>query len=190
LVFPLIKEMKNKEITVCGVRDGGIITHRKQNPFVINTFFSILNFKEVEAIWNKKDVLLNQYIAENEFDDDLSNLQGNFNVKSLYEPYYCFYLWLRRKQKKILFLDAKMCEDRISNSVLFNNEIFLFHTWYARSYQVNKKHTKRINTILDLQKEVNLNMDDSAIIVFKKRTFAIEQKLKKIYRRIKNKLVK
>ena len=150
LVFPIIEEMKEKKITVCGVRDGGIIIHRKQNPFVINTFFSILNFKEVEVMWNKKEVLQNQYIVENEFDDDLSNLQGDFDVKSLYEPYYCFYFWLRRQQKKIKFLDTKICEDQISNSVLFNNETLLFHTWYARSYQVNKKHTKRINTILNL----------------------------------------
>jgi len=188
-VFSLIEEMKKQDITVCGVRDGGIITHRKQNPFVINTFFSILNFKEVEAIWNKKDVLQNQYTIENEFKDDLSNLEGDFNVKSLYEPYYCFYFWLRRQQKKIKFLNAKMCEDQISNSVLFKNEVFLFHTWYARSYQVNKKHTDRINAILDFQKKESSIRDDE-VIIFKNKLFAFKQKMKKNYRRIKNKLVK
>jgi len=128
--------MTKKNITVCGVRDGGVITHRKQNPFVINTFFSILNFKEVEAIWDKKEVSQNQYTVENEFDDNLMSLKYDFDKKSLYEPYYCFYFWLRRKNKKILFFDAKMCGDQISNSVLFNNEVFLYHTWYARSYGI------------------------------------------------------
>jgi len=188
LIFPLIKEMKKSDSTVCGVRDGGTIAHRKQNPWVINTFFSILNFKEVEAIWHKEEVLKNQYIIENEFEDNLSNLTGNFNVNSLYEPYYCFYLWLRRKNKKIFFLDAEICEDKISNSVLFKKEVLLYHTWYARSYGLNKKHTKRINAILNLQKENNI--DSYGITIFKKRTFAVEQKLIKLYRRIRNKIVR
>ena len=38
-VFDIIDEMKAKQITVCGVRDGGMVLHRKQSPFVINTFF-------------------------------------------------------------------------------------------------------------------------------------------------------
>jgi len=188
-VFSLIEEMKKQDITVCGVRDGGIIAHRKQNPFAINTFFSILNFKEVEAIWNKKEVLQNQYTIENEFKDDLSNLEGEFNVKSLYEPYYCFYFWLRRQHKKIKFLDAKICKDEISNTVLFNDKVFLFHTWYARSYQVNKKHTDRINTILDFQKKESRIRDDE-VIIFKSKLFAFKQKMEKNYRRIRNKLVK
>ena len=44
LVFDIIEEMKAKNITVCGVRDGGLVSHRNQNPYLINTFFSILNF--------------------------------------------------------------------------------------------------------------------------------------------------
>ncbi len=190
LVFSIIKEMKENRITVYGVRDGGIITHRKQNPFAINTFFSILNFKEVEGIWNKKEVLKNQYIVDNEFEDDLSNLQGDFNVKSLYEPYYCFYFWLRRQQKKIKFLDAKMCKDQISNSVLFKHEAFLYHTWYARSYGVNTKHTNRIDAILNSQKKKDNVKKEDELIIFKDNLFAIEQRIKKITRRVYNKIVK
>jgi hypothetical protein len=38
--------MKAKQMTVCGVRDGGSVAHRnKKNPFVINTFFSIITFQ-------------------------------------------------------------------------------------------------------------------------------------------------
>jgi len=108
----------------------------------------------------------------------------------LYEPYYCFYLWLRRKNKKIFFLEAEICKDEISNSVLFKKEVLLYHTWYARSYGLNKKHTKRINAILDLQKENSIDRDSIDRIIFKKRSFAIEQKVLKLYRRIRNKIVK
>jgi len=189
LVFSLIEEMNNKDITVCGVRDGGVIKHRSQSPWVINTFFSILNFKEVESIWDEKEVLQNQFFFENEFDDDLTKLKSEFDIKSLYEPYYCFYFWLRRKNKKILFLEAETCEDEISNSVLYKNEVLLYHTWYARSYGLNKKHTERINTILDLRKKNSNNSDSAEITIFKNRLFAIEQKIKKVYRRLSNKIV-
>ena len=57
LVFSLIEKMEASNYSVCGVRDGGIIPHRIQNPYAINTFFSILNFKEISALWNEKEVL-------------------------------------------------------------------------------------------------------------------------------------
>lgn len=43
IVFSIIEDMIQNSYTVCGIRDGGIIPHRNQNPLVINTFFSILN---------------------------------------------------------------------------------------------------------------------------------------------------
>ena len=190
LVFPLIEEMKKENITVCGIRDGGVISHRKNNPWVINTFFSILNFKEVEAIWNKKKVLQNQYTVKNEFSDDLLNLRGNFNVKSLYEPYYCFYFWLRRNNKKIKFLDAQVKNDLITNTVLYKNKVLLYHTWYARSYGINKKHTKRIDFILNLLNKKTNNNKSVEVTVFKKKSFAFEQKLIKHYRKISAKISK
>jgi len=185
-IFDIILAMKKNEITVCGIRDGGVIKHRKQNPYVINTFFSILNFKEIESIWNKKEVKKNQYVLENEFNDDLSNLKGEFDLKSLYEPYYCFYLWLRRKGKRFLFLDATMHDDGITNNVLYKDKVFLSHTWYARSYNVNQKHTKRINEVL---REVTINFEqknlkDKNSILFKDTTFVLKKKLNKIIKRL------
>ena len=46
-VFDIINEMKSKNYIVCGIRDGGLISHRNHNPYLINTFFSIINFKEL-----------------------------------------------------------------------------------------------------------------------------------------------
>lgn len=192
LVFEIIDEMKAKQITVCGVRDGGVILHRKQNPFVINTFFSIINFKEIETIWNEKEVLKNQFIIEDEFEDECSNLPYDFDVKSIYEPYYCFYFWLRRQGKRFLFLDVKMHEDGISNYVHYKNRVILCHTWYARSYGNNEKHTKRIDTILSTQDNVILKSQvySNSFIYFKKTTFALEQLLLKYLKKIKRKLSK
>lgn len=71
IVFDIIKNMKSNNITVSGVRDGGVINHRNYNPNVINTFFSIVNFKKIEKYWKKDEMLKNQYIIKSEFHDEL-----------------------------------------------------------------------------------------------------------------------
>lgn len=70
--------------------------------------------------------------------------------------------------------------------MIFNDEIILCHTWYARSYGLSEKHTKRINNLLgkSLNFEINRKEQKSKIIFYKKKTFAIEQMIKKQYRRI------
>jgi hypothetical protein len=184
LVFDIIKKMEAQKHTVCGIRDGGLILHRIYNPYLINTFFSILNLKEIESIWNEKEVQKNQYNVENEFEDDLSNLKGMYDTSSIYEPYYCFYLWLRRNKKQFLFLDSNQPfqSDPITNAVYFEDEVLLYHTWYARSYGVNKKHTDRINKILEMVKLENHEI--STPIVFKHKTFFIIKSARKLYKRI------
>ena len=151
---------------------------------MINTFFSIINFRDIELIWNKKEVLKNNYTIDNEFDDDLRSLKGAFDVKSIYEPYYCFYLWLRRKEKQFLFLDTDQpfVDDEITNAVYFEDKVLLYHTWYARSYGINKKHTDRINKILELLKFENKIISNP--IVFKHKTFFIIKSIKKLYKRM------
>ncbi|MBC6435125.1 hypothetical protein FM036_35180 [Nostoc sp. HG1] len=184
VVFDIIKKMESENYTVCGIRDGGHISHRTYNPYLINPFFSIINFKEIESVWNKKEVRKNQYSIKNEFKDDLSDLKGSYDVSSIYEPYYCFYLWLRRNNKQFLFLDANQPfqEDQITNAVYFKDEVLLYHTWYARSYGVNKKHTFRINTILEILKFEN--KESSSTIVFKHNTFFIIKSSRKFRQRI------
>jgi hypothetical protein len=189
LVFSLINEMGIGNFSVCGVRDGGVIPHRIQNPYGINTFFSILNFKEILDLWDEKEVLKNQYIKENEFDDDLSLLKGDYSKESLFEPYYCFYFWLRRKGKKFLFLEATVPfeEDSISNLVVdsYQNPI-LYHTWYARSYGSNEKHTKRIDAIFNKMQGVK-NIAQTPII-FKDPIYAYKKYCLKQYHRVRTKL--
>ena len=173
LIFEIIDKMMYEKYTVCGVRDGGHILHRNYNPYLINTFFSIINFKEIESIWNKKEVLKNQYVLNDEFDDDLSNLNEPYDKLSTYEPYYCFYLWLRRNKKQFLFLDTKLPfqDDELTNAVYFEEKILLYHTWHARSYGVNKKHTDRINKVFGILQFKNETIINA--IILKHKTFFI-----------------
>lgn len=191
MVFSIIKKMENNNISVCGIRDGGVIKHREYNPHLINTFFSIFNFKEISKEWNKKEIKSNQYILPSEFKIDESKLKNKFDVNSLYEPYYCFFLWLKRKGKKFLYLDANTLSDNISNNILFEENEFAYHTWYARGYSLNKKHTNRINKILfSLNIKTDLSSIDSEVVIFKDRFFYIEMMALKFFKKIKNKLKK
>jgi len=188
-VFEIIEHMKNNNYTVCGVRDGGMIPHRKQNPYLINTFFSILNFSVIENSWNEKEIIKNQYSKEKEFNDNISNLKYDYNVSSTYEPYYCFYLWLRRKGEKFLFLDATVPfeDDEITNEVKdHNGKSMLYHTWYARAYGVNEKHTKRIDKIFSLLSVEKSDFENP--IIFKDYTFAFRKRINKFIARVVAKL--
>jgi hypothetical protein len=191
LVFPLIQEMAQNDIMFCGVRDGGMIKCRKQNPYVINTFFSIINFKELEKIWNKKKMLSNQYILDGEFKDDLSKLAYDFDAKSLYEYYYCFYFWLRRLNKKCLFLDSKKPfeSDEMTNSVgNLKGDTILYHTWYARYYGINELHTERIEEVFS-QIKIDRSFYQEPII-FKDWTFGFRNSMEKLRKRIINRINK
>jgi hypothetical protein len=188
-IFPIIEEMKNNDYLISGVRDGGVISNRAYSPFLINTFFSIVDFKELEAIWNKKEVLKNQHIKKSEFKEDLSKLTGEYDVNSLYEPYYCFYFWLRRKNKKILFLDASRLsleDDKTTIVYALDKSILLYHTWYARSYGNNDHHTKRIDKIFELVTFPENLVSET--IYFKDSTFYLRSKIKKYKSRIINKV--
>lgn len=190
MIFDIIQRMEFENYSVCGIRDGGLITHRNYNPHLINTFFSIINLKEIESIWDSKQMLKNNYIVKNEFNDDLAKLSLSFNSESVYEPYYCFYLWLRRNKKYFLFLDANQpfSDDKITNAVYYNDKILLYHTWYARSYGINDNHTVRINNILDL---LQFEKNETTIpIVFKDKTFFFKQRISKLFNRIDMKIRK
>lgn len=189
VVFTIINKMQADNISVCGVRDGGVISHRNYNPIAVNTFFFIINFKEISKIWNKNEVKKHQYILPFEFKFDETKHNGLFDIHSLYEPYYCFFFWMKRKGKQFLYLDSQMLDDNISNALMFEDQVFAYHTWHARSYQVNEKHTVRINKVLkDMNMALNSSTLDSNTVVFKDQFFYIKIKANKIYRKMINKI--
>jgi len=189
LVHNCIAKMEAEGITVCGVRDGGVIPHRKYNPNVINTFFSIINFKEIEGIWDEKEIMSNQYTIGDEFNDDLSLIKGEYDKESTFEPYYRFYLWLRRKGKRFLFLEATVPfeEDQITNLVKdYQGNNMLYHTWYARSYDVSDKHTKRIDEIL--KKSLAVPELFTAPTLYKDKIYGPKKAVNKSFRKVWTKL--
>lgn len=177
-IHSIIDKMEKENFLVCGARDGGAMELRNHNPNSINTFFSIINFRRLKQLWNSKEILKNQYILQNEFDDYPKDSSIPFDAMSLYESYYCFYFWLRRKGEKILFLNAKTPFNDGITTLLFdtNNKTLLYHTWFARVYGKNEEQTTRIDEIFNLLKPANNQYKQP--IIFKDKLFF----LKKFYR--------
>ena len=188
-VFKLIDFMQIHNYTATGVRDGGVVKHRNNNPYSINTFFSVLNFRKILKFYDAKEIKNNQYIKKDEFCDDLRFLNFDYEKMSLYEPYYCFYFWLRRKGEKIYFLNSNTLKEeknQISNQVLYpDSNPLLIHTWYARSYGENKNHTTRIDNILN---RVQFMDSPGNPIIFRDRIFPVKSTIIKVAKKIKLKI--
>ena len=166
-ILDIVTDLSKSGEILCGVRDGGQIPNRTYSPYLINTFFSVINFKKLESIWDEKQVRRNQYISPGEFDEDLSGLPGQYDETSLYEPYYRFYFWLRRRGEKIRFLHAvKPFEDDHKTTLDFDtrNRELLYHTWYARLYGVDENHTRRIDRIFSMLNFKNRKAPDYILL--------------------------
>lgn len=192
LIYPLIDHMKTNDYIISGIRDGGALPERTGNPYVMNPFFSIINFKELKKIWNKKEMFENHYIQENEFNDDLSKLKYPYDKMGLSEPYYGFYLWLKRKNKKMLFLDVDLpfADDQITNVVYdLNNKPIVYHTWFSREYgDVRGRHTARIDRVFEQFK--NVNSDLKPIKVYKDNWFPLKERLRRFNKHTRQRLIK
>ncbi|WP_372744880.1 hypothetical protein [Lutibacter sp.] len=153
-IVHLIKQLENENIDVCGIRDGGVLSWRDKNPYLMNPFFCILNIERIFEKFNKLEILKNQYLIPEEFKDDLSKLKYGYDTNSLFEHYYCFFLWLRRNNYKFKFLKVKeagFLNDLETTEVYsLDNKLLLYHTWYARTYNKNDDHTTRINNVIKL----------------------------------------
>lgn len=192
-IFKIIENMSINNITVTGIRDGGILSWRDKNPYLINPFFCVLDFKKIKSFYNQKEMEKNQYIVEDEFNDDLSDLKYNFDTNSLFEKYYCFFLYLRRKGMKFKFLEAfsdTFENDLETTTVLADDsKVILYHTWYARTYGTNDYHTKRIDKILSLGMVDNFNKKIK-ITWIKDNSFNLNKKIKRFKNRVINRLKK
>jgi hypothetical protein len=189
-VDALILEMEKNDIMVAGVRDGGVIAHRNHNPMCMNTFFNVINFKKLQEIWDEKEMLSNQVVYENEFES--LDLPFDNDVNSLFEPYYCFYLWLHRKNQKMMFLPSVMNHDGISNIVLNNDGgKIVFHTWYARTYGKDVIQTNRIDErFSEIGIEYNNTTKPKLLVDYYRNYRNYKKKVVKILKKIKNRITK
>jgi len=188
-IFSIIREMQEKKYGVAGIRDGGLLSWRDKNPYLINPFFCILDFEKISSFYDEKEFLKHNYLIEGEFDDDLSNLKFNYSRLSSFENYYCFFIWLRRKNIKFKFLNAVSSgfENDLETTTVFdlNNDVLLYHTWYARTYGIDVKNTTRINNVINTGVFVK-EFDERKIIYLKNYSFSLKKKAKKFYNRTLN----
>lgn len=191
-VIDLINRLENDGVTACGVRDGGLLSWRNKNPYSLNPFFCILNLEKIYAIYSEEEFLKHQYIEKDEFDDDLSSLYYPYDKESLYEGYYCFFLWLKRKKIKFTYLNAiaDTFKGDLETTTVFglDNEILLYHTWYARTYGINDYHTDRINKIILIGK-IQEELKTRKIIWLTNYSFEIKKNVMKLKNKLKNKLI-
>lgn len=188
-VFNIINNLEEENIDVCGIRDGGMLSWRDKNPYMPNPFFCIINLEIILPIYSEKEIIKNCYLVKDEFDDDLSNLIFPYNKDSLFEDYYCFFLWLRRKGFSFKFLKAESAgfQNDLETTLVYdlNDKGLLYHTWYARAYGKNEYHTNRINNVIN--KGVSIEkFKYREIIWFKNYFFSIKKELRKIKNNIYN----
>lgn len=189
IVFDIINNLEEEKIDVCGIRDGGMISWRGKNPYLPNPFFCILNLENIFPIYSEIEFLNNNYSVKDEFDDDLSDLIYPYNKESLYEDYYCFFLWLRRKKISFKFLKAEVAgfeNDQETTAVYgYNDEVFLYHTWYARTYGSNEYHTNRIDKVIDKGIELK-GFEKRNIVWLENYSFSFKKRIRKLKNRIYN----
>ncbi|MBF7090620.1 hypothetical protein IUY40_03570 [Flavobacterium sp. ALJ2] len=192
LIYPLIDNMKVNDYIIAGIRDGGALPERSGNPYVMNPFFSIIHLKKLKKIWNKKEMFQNHYVRENEFNDDLSQLKYPYDKTSMSEPYYCFYLWLKRKNQKMLYLnvDLPFADDQITNVVYdLNNQPIVYHTWFSREYgDLRGRHTARIDRVFE--EFENKYTDSKPVKIYKDYLFPFKDRVRKFKKHTRKRLMK
>lgn len=192
-IFDIIEKLQESGAIAAGVRDGGTIPNRIHNPYVPNMFFCVLNFERISLLYNKKEIKKNDFTIKSEFNEDLSALKEPFKTESLFEPYYKFFLWLKRKGEHYLFLDAELYDSRNDDLTTLvrslNGNPMIIHTWFARSYGWNKYQTRRIDKIIDLY-ILNSDKETEAPEVYKDYFYKYKLGLRKLKKRIQNKLGK
>ncbi|CAD5351003.1 hypothetical protein FLA105534_05007 [Flavobacterium bizetiae] len=78
-------------------------------------------------------------------------------------------------------------ENDLETTTVFtlNNNVLLYHTWYARTYDINYNNAKRINDVI--KKGVFLKeFDQRKIIYLKSYSFLFRKKIKKSYNKFYN----
>lgn len=161
----LLEYMDKHGYAMCGVPDGGAISHRFHHPMVPNPFFNIFN---VELL---KNVLLDEKISpiDKMFEKNLpSVLKKGFSYKfDLFEPFYPHFLSALKSGLSCLYLDSEENPDTLATIVKDQTgNPFLIHTWYARRFYEEQDKRERINSGIELA----INQKNAAIHRQKKPT--------------------
>jgi hypothetical protein len=143
----LLKYCIANNIVNCGFPDGGVLFIREYNPIVTNTFFNILNVREIKKKLNYREIDNFDFKRYDYEAKTPTHLFKTFSYKYEYciEPYYPLFLWLNLNFK-VLYLDAEEFSDRIATLLKdMNGDVFLAHAWFSRDYSKDLFQTQRIN---------------------------------------------
>ena len=150
-VEELLEYQVSNGYACCGMPDGGVVSIRARNPVSINPFFMIMNLGEIRKRYNSDQVMgsryggdLDQYIPKALMKPNIGTLFDN------YEGYYRLFFWLLRNGFKLLYLDAEEYSGDQTTAMLKNHkgEVLAYHTWYARMWNRDQKHTQRIRGVI------------------------------------------
>lgn len=151
-MLDLLRWSIRNEARCVGMPDGGIVKIRRFNPNAMNTFFNILDLAHLRSKWDPEACRsysrFGHTMTQPWPPGEMLNAEWCRYVD--FEPYYCFYFWLKSTGSELRWLSAATHSDGVST--LLNDvtdQHFLIHTWYARNF--SRDATQRLR-ILDAQR--------------------------------------
>jgi hypothetical protein len=147
-VRQLVDHAVQHDIACIGMPDGGIVPIRRHNPNAMNMFFNILDLEQIRAKWNS--AACQAHIGSGSAMRELWPPPERLTPGAAYrfddfEPYYCFYFWLKAAGFRLEWLTGRSHTDGLSTILTdASGEPFLLHTWYGRNFVSQPCHRERI----------------------------------------------
>jgi hypothetical protein len=152
-LYSVIQHMFDENFGIAGVRDGGEIEFRRGNPHFPNLSFLIINKNALPKEIDFSVKLRQEFFTNpNNFNTEFPFRNG-YEIFQNSEEYYNFFQELLIKNISFLFLKSRFYSPSTDDftTVFFDHEgkDLIIHTWWARAYGQNERHTNRINRIFD-----------------------------------------
>jgi len=146
----LLQYMQEQDYDFCGIPDGGACIHRFHNPVAMNPFFNIFHVGRIRPKLRACDAWqVNQRVHRPEFESFTPRSLMKEGHKFAYDNFECFYgffFWLLENGFKPLYLPSRELADGLTTEVQdHKNRPFMYHTWFARSYESDAAHHARID---------------------------------------------
>ena len=126
-------------LAAVGVPDGGVFAARTHNPNALNPFFNVLDLAAIREVWSVDACLAwrgrGSEMTEPWPPGELFEPEVRYAFDD-FEPYYCFYFWLRDAGLATGYLDARTHSDGMSTIVLDHEGApVVIHAWSARKFE-------------------------------------------------------
>jgi hypothetical protein len=162
-MLDLVNYQIKNNIHISGMPDGGLVPLRCFNPISINTYFCILNLKEIRKKYNADEVKnklytenLNKFLPKEMLKLPYFSKTIPFINKKCdpynFEPYYKIFFWLLENNYNIKYLNAKLWNSNTDDftNIIYNhlNIPFAYHTWRSRNWEKDIENKKRIQNVI------------------------------------------